>query len=274
MTEVPLITLHDGVTIPQLGFGTFKVSDAAVAEAVSEALRVGYRHIDTAEVYGNERGVGKALAASGLAREDYFVTTKVWNDHHHADKARIAITASLERLGLDYLDLYLIHWPSTVLYGDSYVQTWEAMQEFKREGLTRSIGVSNFNPEHLDKLTGAIPVVNQIELHPSLGQAALCIDAARRGIAIEAWSPLARGEDLSESTVIRVADDLDRTPAQVIIRWHLQLGHIVIPKSVTAARIAENFKVFDFELSENQMAAITALDRGDRIGTDPATATF
>jgi 2,5-diketo-D-gluconate reductase A len=271
---VPTVTLNDGIEIPQLGFGTFKVADTDVEAAVTGALRIGYRHIDTAAVYGNEKGVGKALKHCDIPRDELFITTKLWNDKHKRRDAHVALEASLERLGLDYVDLYLIHWPATVKYGDAYIEAWDVLQRAKENGLIRSIGVSNFNVEHLDKLTGAVPSVDQIELHPSFTQTALSAELKSRGIAVEAWSPLGQGEDLSESTLIQIAHGLHRTVAQVIIRWHLQLGHIVIPKTITSARIAENFKVFDFELSPDQMATISNLDTNNRIGADPVTADF
>ncbi|MCL2316474.1 MAG: aldo/keto reductase [Actinomycetia bacterium] len=274
MPEIPQTTLNDGVTIPQLGFGTYLIPDDEAPAAVATALGAGYRHIDTASIYDNERGVGRALAASGLARDEYFVTTKLWNDAHRPSRARVSINASLERLGLDYVDLYLIHWPATVKYGDAYIEAWDALQEFKREGLTRSIGVSNFNAEHLDALRGETPSVDQIELHPRLVQPGLCAELGRRGVAVEAWSPLGRASVLDEPAIARIAAELDRTPAQVVIRWHLQRGHIVIPKSVHAGRIAENIDVFDFTLTDAQMAAITGLDRAERTGSDPVTAPF
>jgi len=273
-TLVPQIWLADGHRIAQLGFGTFKVPPAQAEASVSEALRVGYRHIDTAALYENEREVGAAIAASGLPRDQIFVTTKLWNDDHKPDRARMAINASLEKLGLDHVDLYLIHWPSTVLYGDSYIDAWNAMQEFKREGLATSIGVSNFNPEHIGRLDGETPVVNQVELHPTFAQVALRADMARRGIVVESWSPLGRGADLDNPVIAGIAQSVGRTTAQVIIRWHLQSGIVVIPKSVTPERIAENFAVTDFELTDDQMKAIDALDCGNRIGGDPATADF
>ncbi|MDR1355693.1 MAG: aldo/keto reductase [Propionibacteriaceae bacterium] len=271
---VPIITLSDGVQIPQLGFGTFKIPQEDAERAVSEALRIGYRHIDTAAIYGNEVGVGAAIAASGLRRNEIFLTTKLWNDMHHYATARVAVETSLEKLGLDHIDLYLIHWPATLKYGDSYLEAWDALQEFKAEGLTRSIGVSNFNVAHLDAISGEIPSVNQVEIHPSLTQNELRAELANRSIVCEAWSPLGRGSDLSEPTIVRIAAELGRTPAQITIRWHLQLGNIVIPKSLTPARIAENLDVFNFELTTEQLDAITALDRDARTGSNPALADF
>lgn len=274
MTHIPQVQLADGNTIPQLGFGTWQVPDEEAYRSVLEALRVGYRHIDTAAIYGNEEGVGRAIAESGVARDEVFVTTKLWNDMHKTDDARRGIETSLEKLGLDYLDLYLIHWPATVKYGDEFVQAWDAMQEFKAEGLVRSIGVSNFHPEHLDKLNGEVPVIDQVEIHPTLAQTELRSELDRRGIKVESWSPLGSGADLKNETIGAIASQLDKSVAQVIIRWHLQHGLIVLPKSVTPARIAENFDVFDFELSDDHMSTIDGLDANNRTGADPRTAEF
>jgi len=272
--NTPMITMNDGKPIPQFGVGTYLVPPEDADRVVAIALQVGYRHIDTAALYGNERGVGAAIAESGIPRDELFVTTKLWNDQHEPDKARVAINASLEKLGLDHVDLYLIHWPSPRVYGDSYVAAWDELQEFKREGLATSIGVSNFNPEHLDKLRGETPAVNQVELHPSFSQASLRDEMERRGILIESWSPLGRGADLTSDTVTQIADETGHTPAQVVIRWHLQHGLVAIPKSVTRARIEENGVVFDFELTPAQMLAIDGLNRNARHGADPVTADF
>jgi len=272
--DIPTLTLADGKTIPQLGFGTFLVPPDDAERVTTEALAAGYRHIDTAAIYDNELDVGLAIAASGIPRDQLFVTTKLWNDSHKPDRARAAINASLERLGLDHVDLYLIHWPAPVKYGDSYIAAWDALQEFKREGLATSIGVSNFSPEHLDALRGETPVVNQVELHPSFTQVPLREEMTRRGIVIESWSPLGRGADLGNPAVAGIADATGHTPAQVVIRWHIQSGLVVIPKSVTPARIVENLRVFDFTLAPDQMAAIDALNRDARIGSDPSTAEF
>ena len=274
MTHIPQVQLADGNTIPQLGFGTWQVPDEEAYRSVLEALRVGYRHIDTAAIYGNEEGVGRAIAESDVAREELFVTTKLWNDMHKTDDARRGIETSLEKLGLDYLDLYLIHWPATVKYGDEFVQAWDAMQEFKAEGLVRSIGVSNFHPEHLDKLNGEVPVIDQVEIHPTLAQTELRSELDRRGIKVESWSPLGSGADLKNETIGAIASQLDKSVAQIIIRWHLQHGLIVLPKSVTPARITENFEVFDFELSDDHMSTIDGLDADNRTGADPRTAEF
>jgi 2,5-diketo-D-gluconate reductase A len=269
---VPAVTLHDGVKIPQLGFGVFQVPPEDTQEIVEEALAVGYRHIDTAAAYRNEAGVGAALEATGIAREEVFVTTKLWNSQQGYDSTMQACQKSLERLGSDYMDLYLIHWP--VPTEDRYLDTWRAFEQIHREGRARTIGVSNFRVEDLERLKAEaefLPTVNQIELHPNLQQAELRAWHVDNGIATEAWSPLAQGALLDEETIEGIAAEHERTPAQVILRWHLQLGNVVIPKSVTPRRIRENFELFDFELSEGEMAAIGRLDSGERIGPDPAT---
>ena len=274
MTLVPEITLHDGTTIPQLAFGTWQVPDADVTPAVLHALETGYRHIDTAAIYGNEAGVGRAIAQGGVAREDLYVTTKLWNDVHRKADARRAIETSLEKLGLDHVDLYLIHWPSTVKHGDAYIEAWDALQEFKAEGLVTSIGVSNFHAHHLDAISGEVPAINQIEVHPTFAQIPLRTFCEERGIKVESWSPLGSGADLGNGELADIAAAHGRSVAQVIIRWHLQHGLIVLPKSVTPARIEENFAVFDFELDADTMARIDGLDAGNRVGSDPDTAGF
>jgi 2,5-diketo-D-gluconate reductase A len=269
---IPRLALHDGIEIPQLGFGVFQVPPEDTQGAVEMALDAGYRHIDTAAAYRNEAGVGAALAASGLPREDVFVTTKLWNAEQGHDATLVAFEQSLERLGLDHVDLYLIHWP--VPSEDRYVDTWRAFERIYEEEAARTIGVSNFRIEDLERLeveTGTRPTVNQIELHPSLQQAELRAWHADHNIATEAWSPLAQGDLLDDETIVRVADRHERTPAQTILRWHLQLGNIVIPKSVTPERIRENIELFDFELSDEDMAEFARLDRGERIGPDPET---
>lgn len=271
---VPFLTLNDGVKIPQLGFGVWQVDPEQAQPVVAKALEVGYTHIDTAAAYKNEEGVGRAIAGSGIARDDLFITTKLWNDSHKKDAARKAIETSLEKLGLDHLDLYLIHWPATVKYGDDYIEAWDAMQEFKAEGLTRSIGVSNFHEAHLAKLNGAVPSVDQVELHPTFNQAELRRVLDARDITTEAWSPLGQSQDLENEKIAGIAKELGVSPAQVIIRWHLQLGNIVIPKSVTPERIASNFDVFGFELSGDQMDAINSVDSGNRLGAKPEEADF
>ncbi|WP_194833975.1 aldo/keto reductase [Nocardia sp. XZ_19_369] len=274
-SAVPSIVLNDGNVIPQLGFGVFQVPEEDVTSVVTTALEVGYRSIDTAAVYGNEEGTGRAIRDFGLPRDEIYVTTKVWNSEQGFDSTLRAFDASMQRLGLDYLDLYLIHWP--VPKADRYVDTFRALQALKTQGRVKSIGVSNFNPAHLERVigeTGEIPAVNQIELHPRLAQRELREFHAGHAIATEAWSPLGQGTLLDDQTITSVAAAVGRTPAQVIIRWHLQLGNIVIPKSVTPSRIAENFDVFSFELSRDQLDAINALDTGSRIGGDPETLTM
>jgi 2,5-diketo-D-gluconate reductase A len=271
-TLLPSLTLHDGIEMPQLGFGVFQIPPEETQSAVELALEAGYRHIDTAAAYRNERGVGAALAASGLPREDYFVTTKLWNSQQGHDSTLAAFEASLDRLGLDHVDLYLIHWP--VPSQGLLVDTWRAFEQIHGEEAARTIGVSNFRIEDLKLLereTETRPTVNQIELHPRLQQAELSAWHAEHGIVTEAWSPLAQGALLDDKAIAAVAEDHGKTPAQVILRWHLQLGNVVIPKSVTPERIRENIEIFDFVLSGEEMAAIGALDGGSRIGPDPAT---
>ncbi|MFJ2112359.1 MULTISPECIES: aldo/keto reductase [unclassified Streptomyces] len=273
MTKVPALTLNNGIKMPQLGYGVWQVPDDEAAQAVGAALEAGYRSIDTAAIYGNEEGTGKAIAASGIAREELFVTTKLWNSEQGYDSTLRAFDVSLAKLGLDHVDLYLIHWPRPA--ADTYVDTYKAFEKILSEGRARSIGVSNFLPEHLERLfgeTSVVPAVNQIELHPQLQQAESRAFHARHSIATEAWSPLGQGKGLLEvPTVVAIARKHERTPAQVVLRWHLQLGNVVIPKSVTPARIRENIEVFDFELDADDLAAFTALDEGKRIGPDPAT---
>jgi diketogulonate reductase-like aldo/keto reductase len=272
--QVPTVALHGGVDIPQLGFGVFQVPPADTAEAVTRALDAGYRHIDTAAAYRNEAGVGQAFHASGLARDEVFITTKCWNDTQGHDEARRAFKDSLDRLELEFVDLYLIHWPAPAL--DRYVDTWKAFVELQAEGLIRSIGVSNFQPAHLHRLveeTGVTPAINQIELHPRLQQPGLRREHEELGIATEAWSPLAQGQVLDDPVITGIAEAHGRSAGQVVLRWHLQIGNVVIPKSVTPSRIAENIDLFGFHLSGDQMAAIEALDRGERIGPDPETFT-
>jgi 2,5-diketo-D-gluconate reductase A len=273
-TSVPQLTLRDGVEIPQLGFGVFQVPPEETAEAVTLAFQAGYRHVDTAAAYQNEAAVGQAFRASGLPRDDVFITTKCFNDNHGYEQARKAFQASLDRLELDFVDLYLIHWP--VPSQDKYVETWKAFIELQQEGLIRSIGVSNFQPSHLRRLVGetrVTPSVNQVELHPRFQQAGLRREHEELGIATEAWSPLAQGEVLDDPVIAEIAEEHERTPGQVVIRWHLQLGNAVIPKSVTPSRIEENIDVFGFHLTDAEMEAIEALDAGERTGPDPDTFT-
>jgi 2,5-diketo-D-gluconate reductase A len=270
--QVPRIPLRGDTEIPQLGFGVFQVPPEDTADVVTRALETGYRHIDTAAAYQNEAEVGQAFHASGLDREDVFITTKCFNTDHGYEEARHAFKRSLERLGLDHVDLYLIHWP--VPAQDKYVETWKAFIELQSEGLVRSIGVSNFQAAHLRRIvdeTGVTPAVNQVELHPRLQQHGLRREHADRGIVTEAWSPLAQGAVLDDPVITAIADEHGTTPGQAVIRWHLQLGNVVIPKSVTPERIAQNFDVFGFHLSDAEMAAIEALDAGDRTGPDPDT---
>ncbi len=268
---VPNVPLRGGADIPQLGFGVFQVPPEDTAAVTARALEAGYRHIDTAAAYRNEAGVGEAVRASGLARDEVFITSKCWNGDHGREESRRALSASLERLGVDRLDLYLIHWP--VPAQDRYVETWETLVELQQEGRIRAIGVSNFLPEHLERIidaTGVVPAVNQIELHPYLQQTELRDFHAAHGIVTEAWSPLAQGALLDDPVITGLAERYERTPAQIVLRWHVQLGNIVIPKSVTPERIAENIALFDFALDDNAMDAIEGLDRGERIGPDPA----
>ena len=276
MTDVPTIALNDGNRIPQLGFGVFQVAPDDTAEAVRQALEVGYRHIDTAQMYGNEKGVGEAVRSSGLPREDVFVTSKLNNGFHRPDDARRAFDTTLGELGFDVVDLFLIHWPLPTLYDGDYVSTWRVLEEFARDGRARSIGVSNFQVAHLERLaaeTGTTPAVNQIEVHPYLTNEQVRAHCREHGIAVEAWSPIAKGGVLGDPVVTRIAAAVGRTPAQVVLRWHVQRGDIVFPKSSSPARMAENFALFDFELDEPSMTALSGLDRGEhgRTGPDPDT---
>jgi 2,5-diketo-D-gluconate reductase A len=271
----PLVTLNDGNCIPAVGFGVFQIPPADTEQAVGAALRAGYRHIDTAAAYGNERETGRAVADSGVPREELYLVTKLWNADQGYDSTLSAFDASMDRLGIDYLDLYLVHWPMPQL--NKFVDTFKAFAHLRDQGRIRSIGVSNFYEEHLKVLidaTGIVPAVNQIELHPQLPQAELREVHARLGIATEAWGPLGQGSLLSHPTITALADACGRTPAQVLIRWHLQLGNIVIPKSVNPTRIASNFDVFDFELGADEMASISSLDDRNRLGPDPRTFNF
>ena len=270
--EIPTLPLRGGSNIPQLGFGVFQVPPKETAEVVRRALSAGYRHIDTAAAYRNEAAVGQAIRASGLDRGEVFLTTKCFNDDHGYEQAKHAFHASLGRLEVDYVDLYLIHWP--VPAHDRYVETWKAFIELRDEGLIRAIGVSNFQPAHLERIiaeTGETPALNQVELHPLLQQQGLRHEHRELGIVTEAWSPLAQGRVLDHPVIVEIAEAHSRTPAQVVIRWHLQLGNVVIPKSVTPERIEQNFDVFGFELSEADMQAIETLDAGTRTGPDPDT---
>ena len=272
MTAVPDVTLNNGRTIPQFGFGVFQIKPDDTAKAVTEALEAGYRHIDTAEMYGNEKEVGTAIAKSGLDRADVYVTSKLNNGFHRPDDARRAFAGSLEALGFDYLDLFLIHWPLPTRYGGDYVSTWQTLEEFYHDGRARSIGVSNFQPHHLRRLHGECeitPAINQIECHPYLTQDDVRAFCAEYQIAIEAWSPLAQGLVVDDPTIVSIAKAVGKTPAQVVLRWHIERGDIVFPKSVTPARIKENIDIFGFELSGEEVEAITALNRNQRTGPDP-----
>ena len=273
--SVPIITLNDGVQIPQLGLGVFEVPEDDTQRIVEDALAVGYRHIDTAAGYYNEEGVGAALRATDIPRDEIFVTTKLRNGDQGYDTTLAAFEASRAALDLEYVDLFLIHWPVPSL--DLYVETWRAFEKLQADGLVRSIGVSNFLPEHLDRLvaeTEIVPSVNQIEVHPTFQQADLQAATRAHGIAVQAYSPLGRGTDLEAPAVVDAAQRLGVSPAQVVLRWHLQAGRIVIPKSVTAERIRANIDVLGFELTDADVAAIDALESGNRLGADPATATF
>ncbi|GHJ96291.1 oxidoreductase [Streptomyces sp. NE5-10] len=268
--RIPTVTLNNGIEIPQLGFGVFQVPDEETTAAVSSALDAGYRSLDTAAIYGNEAGVGKALAASGISREELFVTTKLWNADQGYDAALRAFDDSLAKLGLDYVDMYLIHWPTPAR--DLYKETWKAIEKLVADGRVRTAGVSNFQPDHLKRLIdGAdlVPAVNQVELHPGLQQNELRAAHAELGIATEAWSPLAQGAVLKDEAVTVIAGRHGKSPAQVVLRWHLQLGNIVIPKSVTPERIRQNLDVFDFALTDDEMAALAGLDRDLRTGPHP-----
>ena len=273
MASVPTIRLNNGVEIPQLGFGVYQVPPQDTADAVSTALEIGYRHIDTAEMYGNEKGVGEAVAGSGIDRGEVFVTSKLNNGHHRRDDALRAFDQSLADLGFEYLDLFLIHWPLPGIDVD-YIETWKAMEEIYASGRARAIGVSNFQAHHLRRLfseTEVRPAVNQIEVHPYLAQDELRAFDADHEIVTEAWSPIAQGKVLGDPAVLRVAERYSRTPAQVVLRWHVQRGDVVFPKSVNRERMQQNFELFDFELDGDSMGDLTALDRGERTGPDPDT---
>jgi 2,5-diketo-D-gluconate reductase A len=272
--SIPTLSLNDGTTIPQLGFGVFQVPPADTAETVAAALEAGYRHIDTAEMYGNEKEVGEAIRASGIPRDELYVTSKLNNGFHAPDEARRAFDQSLADLDIGHLDLFLIHWPLPTLYDGDYVSTWRTLEEFSADGRTRSIGVSNFQPDHLatlEKEGGVVPAVNQIEVHPYFTNETARQASLDRGILVAAWSPIAQGDVLDDPAVVAIAERLRRTPAQVVLRWHIQRGDIVFPKSMSPARMKENFAIFDFELEESDATAISALDRGEsgRRGPNP-----
>ena len=276
MSTVPTIELNDGNTIPQLGFGVFQIPPDDTADAVKTALDIGYRHIDTAEMYQNEKGVGDGIRDSGLDRSEVFITSKLNNGFHKPDDARRAFDDTLSALGFDYVDLFLIHWPLPTLYGGDYVSTWKTLEEFKKDGRARSIGVSNFQVEHLTRLaqeTETVPAVNQIEVHPYFVNNEVRVYGQQHGIETEAWSPIAQGKVLDDPVITRIAEAAGKSPAQVVLRWHIQRGDIVFPKSVTPQRIKDNFALFDFELGQDDVDAITTLDQGasGRIGPNPDT---
>jgi 2,5-diketo-D-gluconate reductase A len=276
-THVPTITLNDGREIPQLGFGVFQIPPQDTREATLLALEAGYRHIDTAEMYGNEAGVGQAVRESGLSREDVWVTSKLNNGYHEPDDARRAMSATLETLGFDYVDLFLIHWPLPTRYDGDFVSTWKTLEEFHSEGTAKSIGVSNFQVAHLRRLAETcqvVPAVNQIEVHPYLLNADVRAYCREHGIAVEAWSPIAQGAVLDDPVIGEIAQRVQRTPAQVVLRWHIQRGLIVFPKSVTPDRVRENFALFDFSLTDEDLAAIDSLDKGEDGRTGPNPDTF
>ncbi|MGW4502179.1 aldo/keto reductase [Micromonospora sp. NPDC004336] len=273
---IPDISLNDGNTIPQLGFGVFQIDPKDTVAAVRKALEVGYRHIDTAEMYGNEAEVGRAIRESGVDRDEVFVTSKLNNGFHRPDDARKAFESTLAALRMDHVDLFLIHWPLPTRYDGDFVATWRTLEEFRRDGRARSIGVSNFQVAHLERLAAeadTVPAVNQVEAHPYFGNERVRAYGRAHGIPTEAWSPIAQGKVLGDPTVVDVAEQVGRTPAQVVLRWHVQRGDIVFPKSTTPERIEENFRIFDFELDDAAMERITGLDRGEagRQGPDPDT---
>ena len=272
MSDVPTIELNDGARIPQLGFGVFQIPAEETAAAVKAALDTGYRHIDTAEMYGNERGVGQGVRDAGLDRADVYITSKLNNGFHRPDDARRAFDDTLSALESDYVDLFLIHWPLPTLYDGDFVSTWRVLEEFKKDGRARSVGVSNFQVPHLERLakeSAVVPAVNQIEVHPYFTNEEVRAYGREHGIATEAWSPIAQGKVLDDPVVERIAKGVNRTPAQVVLRWHVQRGDIVFPKSVSPDRMRSNFELFDFELDGSDMDALSALDKGESGRTGP-----
>lgn len=277
VSVVPAITLNNGRTIPQLGFGVFQIEPEKTADAVKTALDVGYRHIDTAEMYGNEKEVGQGIRDAGIDRGDVFVTSKLNNGFHEPDAARKAFEKTLQDLGTDYVDLFLIHWPLPTRYDGDFVSTWKTLEEFAKDGRARSIGVSNFQPAHLERLaqeSETVPAVNQIEVHPYLVNEEARAYSRNNAIAVEAWSPIAQGKVLDDPAIEKIATATGKSTAQVVLRWHVQRGDIIFPKSVTPDRVKANFDIFDFELSDSDVAAITALDRGEDGRTGPNPDTF
>jgi 2,5-diketo-D-gluconate reductase A len=277
MSTVPAITLNDGATIPQLGFGVYQIAPEDAVSAVKTALEIGYRHIDTAEMYGNEKEVGEGIRAAGLQRGEVFITSKLNNGFHKPDDARRAFDGTLEALDSDYVDLFLIHWPLPTKYDGDFVSTWNVLEEFKNDGRARSIGVSNFQPAHLDKLaagSSTVPAVNQIEVHPYLTNDDVRAYGQQYNIVTEAWSPIAQGKVLDDAAITAIAESTGKSAAQVVLRWHIQRGDVVFPKSVTPERMRANFEIFDFELDGDQMTAISALDKGEEGRTGPNPDTF
>ncbi|MDB5185166.1 MAG: 2,5-didehydrogluconate reductase [Candidatus Saccharibacteria bacterium] len=272
MSSVPMLKLNDGNEIPQLGFGVYQVKPEETIEMVTKALEVGYRHIDTAEMYRNEQQVGDAIKASGLNRADVFITSKLNNGFHKPDDARQAFAETLRKLSVDYIDLFLIHWPLPTKYDGDFAATWRVLEEFKKDGRAKSIGVSNFQVDHLNRLvaeTATIPAINQIELHPYFQNAVVAQHDCDHGIITEAWSPIAQGGVLEDQTINRIAQAHHKTAAQIVLRWHIQHGFVIFPKSATPARIEENFAIFDFTLDSSQMSAIDSLDKGEAGRTGP-----
>jgi 2,5-diketo-D-gluconate reductase A len=277
VSNIPSIQLNDGAHIPQLGFGVFQIEPDETASAVRTALEIGYRHIDTAEMYGNEKEVGQGVRDAGMNRDDVFITSKLNNGFHEPDDARRAFDNTLRALESDYVDLFLIHWPLPTLYGGDFISTWKVLEEFARDGRARSIGVSNFEPAHLDRLaqeSDAVPAVNQVEVHPYFINEEVRAYGKEHSIATEAWSPIAQGAVLNDDVVVRIADGCGKSAAQVVLRWHIQRGDIVFPKSVSPDRVRANFELFDFELDGADMDAISALDRGESGRTGPNPNTF